>query len=679
MDRALGIVDIRRAIGEFLDSKSIIECACVNHDWHATFIPFLWQSLEFGKTYERYPPSSSYSKTPKTYPPIQALEQNKHLVQRLSIISCNHAAYLRLQGFQQLSYLSLSGSAIYSNRDIDSSSERTVIPPRDAPDMFTPWYHWRLLVQHHQSSLKVLSVQPDLKVPMTEQFLKAIMGCERLETLKLHACTIPTKYAGIFWKSISKVEHLHWRGGGSEFPDWIQQSDEAGLDGNPPLPPQLPPYGSEPETETESSFISSNTNSLLSKKPPAPEPAILYTSQSPPPSSLRTLVIKQCGEKLTDLRLFQFCRNLERISWEQLRGNWLFPLEPFGDLLYESSHSAAADKVTGGLPGNKALAITSTTTWPKLQELEILNSVRYSSDTQWARVMESPLGRRLKILKVHDSKIGPKTLNALFACGSTNPLGGTKSEGQNQDQGQDPTLGGMAISLPTEMTSTNWLNKSLTVIDLLPTQGLNSLAVQAILSKLTALEVLRVGRIWYMDIVEGEPWVCKNLRELCISIDMTPLSTTTMSTPDPATSLPPVYGEDEDVVQLPQSLLPPAPPCTPEFEIDQRQVFDRLSTLNRLNVLILHQKRDSFIHDREEYRTLNMTLAAGLNKLETLKHLSSLTFTSSHQNMGWDEIQWMCQIWPGMRRLTGKFSKEPQMHYALKRHLNQHHVLVCDP
>ena len=83
--------------------------------------------------------------------------------------------------------------------------------------------------------------------------------------------------------------------------------------------------------------------------------------------------------------------------------------------------------------------------------------------------------------------------------------------------------------------------------------------------------------------------------------------------------------------------------------------------------------------EREAYRTLDLRLSAGMDELRTLKSMSSLTFTSSHQNMEFEEIEWMVQTWPGMRRLMGKFSTNPKLHYNFKRYMNEHYVLVFDP
>ncbi|GJJ67810.1 hypothetical protein EMPS_00156 [Entomortierella parvispora] len=613
MNKALGIEDIRRAIGEFMTPSTIIACAQVNSDWHASFIPFIWQSLHFGEPTSR-----------RIYPPLEALEHNKHLVQRLSIQGCLQIPYLSLQGCQQLTHLSLSGSAPCEA----SRPGRTLVPVPGSPDRYSMWYYWRLLVERHQSSLKSLSISSQQGSTMTVELLKAIAGCTKLETLRLSYASICPIHAGLFWKAISGVETLIWRGGGGdhrgtggEIPDWIAQELPDG--DQAPAPPLVPATGS---------FISASTNTFAPEPTDRviPDPLPSYSPSSPPPSRLRRLKISQCLEPATDWQLFQHCKNIRNIEWELLRGDWYFPLEQFGTMLFEGA-------------------------WPQLEQIEVLNGAETYEDEQWVRLMESPLGPRLKALTVKSSKIGSKTFQVLFAAGERNV--------QREREGVPSlTAGNISSSAVVgPLAPRPSLNNSLSHINLLPSSDVDSLTIQTILSQLPSLESLSVGRLSYMDIVEGEPWVCKNLKNLTINIDMTlqPLQFS-LRRPPSATA------EELKAKKL-------------NFANQQRLVFERLSMLTRLNKFTLHQRTGGPKDVVADTRTLDLTLKAGLGLLETWKNMSSLTFMSKHQNMGWPEIRWMVETWPGMRRLTGKFSVDPKMHFELKRYMNKHYVHVFDP
>lgn len=178
----------------------------------------------------------------------------------------------------------------------------------------------------------------------------------------------------------------------------------------------------------------------------------------------------------------------------------------------------------------------------------------------------------------------------------------------------------------------------------------NSSMIQTILSSMTALEYLNTGRIHYLDIVNGSPWVSLRLQRLVIGINMETATRTTSQK------------NHGDTGAL--------------FASQQRMVFRRLSTLDRLVVLDLISPGS--IGSTGYGRTLDLRLDEGLDTLSTLKQLESFSFKSYHQQMKMSDIQWMITSWPRLRKLAGRFSSDPDRFYEFKHTLNNHGIRVFD-
>ncbi|KAF9981760.1 hypothetical protein BGZ65_003607 [Modicella reniformis] len=166
-------------------------------------------------------------------------------------------------------------------------------------------------------------------------------------------------------------------------------------------------------------------------------------------------------------------------------------------------------------------------------------------------------------------------------------------------------------------------------LDLEDCYSAESYAFRDILCCCSRLENLRARSVLANDIVEGGPWVCQQLRELkiCFLFDQ----------------------EEQDLQQL---------------------VFERLSTLVRLERLIMHYP----LYDvYEHYHVLEFQLERGLIQLACLKQLTTLDFVVFSSpyipQLGTEEVAWMGFNWKKLTRVSGMLNKDPQECTRLKNAL----------
>ncbi|KAF9438565.1 hypothetical protein BGZ76_006785 [Entomortierella beljakovae] len=176
----------------------------------------------------------------------------------------------------------------------------------------------------------------------------------------------------------------------------------------------------------------------------------------------------------------------------------------------------------------------------------------------------------------------------------------------------------------------------------------NSSSIQKILSSMTALENLKAGQIKCMDIVNGAAWTALNLRNLEIDFLIQGESN----------------NDDDDDTKV-----------NMDFEVHQHIVYSRLGSLTQLNTLSIKRHQDPNNSPRRE-KSLDLRLKSGLGTLSTLKKLAALNYEYTNQKWGEEEIQWIIENWPSMRRMTGNFSFDPTKYYKLKNSLNSHGILV---
>ncbi|KAF8935566.1 hypothetical protein BGZ58_004934 [Dissophora ornata] len=270
----------------------------------------------------------------------------------------------------------------------------------------------------------------------------------------------------------------------------------------------------------------------------------------------------------------------------------------------QSLYWRSSEHITFPLKGFGAAMVAGS--WPELEELDLMG---YEfGDLDLAAALEGM--NRLTRLRAQSTGFGPRSMEAL---------------GKNASK--------------------------IKTLDLVDCVDVTSSMIQTILSSMPQLTELSVGRIRYMDIVNGSPWVALNLEKLHFNIDMEPVVT---------------LESKEEHEPFPNS----------PFDTHQRLVFERLATLTRLRVLNLIPS--SSYRNPYLYRTLQLQLDAGLGALSTLARLEFFGFKSNHQKMGPEEIQWIIKTWPRLRKFRGQFSTDPEYFYSAKKLMNTHHILVLD-
>ncbi|KAI9238982.1 MAG: hypothetical protein BYD32DRAFT_248582 [Podila humilis] len=90
----------------------------------------------------------------------------------------------------------------------------------------------------------------------------------------------------------------------------------------------------------------------------------------------------------------------------------------------------------------------------------------------------------------------------------------------------------------------------------------------------------------------------------------------------------------------------------------QMLVYDQLARLTQLRVLSLGGDSTSTWFRTE---TLELSLASGLGKLETLRELRELNFRFMDHRLTMAEVEWMMAHWPRLRKVTGTIGAEVEI------------------
>ncbi|KAG0234723.1 hypothetical protein B0O80DRAFT_463736 [Mortierella sp. GBAus27b] len=175
----------------------------------------------------------------------------------------------------------------------------------------------------------------------------------------------------------------------------------------------------------------------------------------------------------------------------------------------------------------------------------------------------------------------------------------------------------------------------LKVLDFMLDSGLTSSMAQEILSSCPLLSEVTVDRIDATDVITGKPWVCMNLVLLSASFRFNPL----------------------------------------KIQDHQPLVLDQLSRLTRMERLTLDGCRDS-TSERESslafQETFDLRLQMGLTKLSTLKSLQYISFRSTRQIMGPNEVEWINEHWKDLEGISGVFhSWKPDFSRELRGRLGE--------
>ncbi|KAF8978938.1 hypothetical protein BGZ46_005988 [Entomortierella lignicola] len=198
------------------------------------------------------------------------------------------------------------------------------------------------------------------------------------------------------------------------------------------------------------------------------------------------------------------------------------------------------------------------------------------------------------------------------------------------------------------LTSLKKHNSFLKTLDLRGCGYVNGSAIQDILSSIVSLESLTVGKIMYMDIVNGSAWVSLKLQRLRMCIDMQNFVSDK---------------SNEDTIINDN-----------DFEAHQQIVYDRLSTLTQLEVLDIHP----YPYYPEITQTLDLRVSSGLETLSSLKKLVDFSFKGTRQDMSMKDVRWIIENLANLRKISGRFTNDPKKYYEMKLELNSHGILVYD-
>ncbi|KAF9365616.1 hypothetical protein BGX34_009238 [Mortierella sp. NVP85] len=155
--------------------------------------------------------------------------------------------------------------------------------------------------------------------------------------------------------------------------------------------------------------------------------------------------------------------------------------------------------------------------------------------------------------------------------------------------------------------------------------------IREVLCGCPRLEALKTGTILAKDIAEGGPWVCRSLQELKICF---------------------WFGNMEQDLQ--------------------QSVFERLSTLNRLERLTLyhHGTTDSV----EGGNMLEFRLDRGLGQLASIQ-LKYIMFGAAYvAQLSMEEVEWMATNWKGLKQINGKLNDDPVVEISLATALQGHGI-----
>ncbi|KAF9348627.1 hypothetical protein BGX34_002332, partial [Mortierella sp. NVP85] len=163
-------------------------------------------------------------------------------------------------------------------------------------------------------------------------------------------------------------------------------------------------------------------------------------------------------------------------------------------------------------------------------------------------------------------------------------------------------------------------------------RGIGSLVIQEILSSCPLLEKLWGYRIQAFDIVQGQPWVCMNLQELCVS-----------------------FRFDSKTIAEEQPL-----------------VLAQVARLTRLRVLVVNDGQAKF------QEAFDLRVESGLDQLCKLRSLRTLGFEGSEQRMGWEEMGWMMEHWWALQTIYGTLSGRDVhgQNKEMEKRLRRHGILV---
>ncbi|KAF9981284.1 hypothetical protein BGZ75_007459 [Mortierella antarctica] len=223
-------------------------------------------------------------------------------------------------------------------------------------------------------------------------------------------------------------------------------------------------------------------------------------------------------------------------------------------------------------------------------------------------------------------------------------------------------------------------------LDISGCAGVHSNMIQSILSSFPLLEVFVADKISVKDIMDGDPWVCKGLRELTIDIELGYATMDTEAEADLEADGEPWTIERRNSNSGSASRRHQkhtADSAVQRFERDERQqvVFERLSQLEWLEELTIIQPKDRPPSAVEQLtvgmvpKILDLRLINGLDRLRTLRRLRCFYF-SGPQEMSEVDVHWMMEHWKALSHISGQLNSDPTSNKELAALFRTHRVFV---
>ncbi|KAG0277778.1 hypothetical protein BGZ95_005362 [Linnemannia exigua] len=184
-------------------------------------------------------------------------------------------------------------------------------------------------------------------------------------------------------------------------------------------------------------------------------------------------------------------------------------------------------------------------------------------------------------------------------------------------------------------------NLSLNHIRLRSCPSVTSTMIQGLLESCPNLTTLTANVLSVDAISRGRPWVCRDLVEFQVYLDLC----------------------HETQVSVDKALE------------SQHLVYTRLATLPNLERLLIARIPGRSNNMRPEtLHSLNLRLACGLGSLSTLKRLKVLNFVDVEQWLDKESVEWMIASWPKLNSVQGMLTPSLEQSSALATILTNHGI-----
>ncbi|KAF9905974.1 hypothetical protein EC991_001133 [Linnemannia zychae] len=289
-----------------------------------------------------------------------------------------------------------------------------------------------------------------------------------------------------------------------------------------------------------------------------------------------------------------------------------------------------------------------------LQDLESLinpEQPQYTSKQQHHQQQQRPLWPHIHSLRFSEwlrGKIDPSEMSALGTSISRLLLHIIPSNNQIRFF----RLSGAKMHSMAVTTLQQHHNLSLNHIRLRGCPSATSTMIQGLLESCPNLTTLTANVLSIDSISRGRPWICMNLVEFQMYLDLTPADLSQQ------------YPETQ------------AYPANKALE-SQHLVYTRLATLSSLERLLIARVPLRGTNLRPENLTLpslNLRLSCGLGALSSLKRLKVLNFVDVEQWLDKESVEWMIASWPKLDCVQGTLTPSLDQNSALAAILNKHGV-----